>query len=167
MRRSLLILILALLAGVTLLGTSYLLGKCVCTYKMARNGDELEWLRREFHLNDSQMQTIRQLHQGYLPQCQERCAQIAAAKAELQAILDSNNGITPEAEQKILQVAQLRAQCQTQMLRHFQEVSKAMPPEQGRRYLAEMQRLTLGFHEQIENTMSSADSTMPHGHHHH
>ncbi len=40
------------------------------------------------------------------------------------------------------------------MLAHFYEVSQAMPPEQGRRYLAEMQRLTLGFHEQIENTMS-------------
>jgi hypothetical protein len=50
------------------------------------------------------------------------------------------------------------------MLGHFYEVSQAMPPEQGRRYLAEMQRLTLGFHEQIENTMSP-DSSSPHGHH--
>jgi hypothetical protein len=49
------------------------------------------------------------------------------------------------------------------MLQHFREVSQVMPPEQGRRYLAEMQRLTLGFHEQIERTMSPA-ATDPHGH---
>jgi len=29
-----------------------------------------------------------------------------------------------------------------------------MPPEQGRRYLAEMERLTVGAHEQTEQTMS-------------
>ena len=29
------------------------------------------------------------------------------------------------------------------MLRHFHRVSETMPPEQGRRYLAEMRRLTL------------------------
>ena len=55
-------------------------------------------------------------------------------------------------------------ECQTQMLRHFYEVSQAMPPEQGRRYLAEMQRLTLGFHDQFEKAMSAGPSA-PHDHH--
>lgn len=49
--------------------------------------------------------------------------------------------------------AALRAQCQAEMLQHFHEVSQVMPPEQGRRYLAEMQRLTLRFHDQIERAM--------------
>jgi hypothetical protein len=49
------------------------------------------------------------------------------------------------------------------MLQHFREVSQVMPPEQGRRYLAEMQRLTLGFHEQFEDTMSP-EAPSPHGH---
>ena len=40
----------------------------------------------------------------------------------------------------------------------------AAPPEQGRRYLAEMQRLTLGFHEQIEQSMSQSPAH-EHGHH--
>jgi hypothetical protein len=31
-----------------------------------------------------------------------------------------------------------------------------MPPEQGRRYLAEMQKLTLGDHGQMEQSMSGA-----------
>jgi hypothetical protein len=110
------------------------------------------------------MQRIRQLHEGYLPKCHENCALIAAKKKELQATLDRAQGMTPETQQKLAEVAALRAKCQANMLGHFYEVSRAMPPEQGRRYLAEMQRLTLGFHEQIENTMSP-DASSPHGHH--
>ena len=104
------------------------------------------------------------LPQPYLPKCHENCARIAAKKKELQAALDRAQGMTPEAQQQLAEVAALRAQCQANMLGHFYKVSQAMPPEQGRRYFAEMQRLTLGFHEQIENTMSP-DTSSPHGHH--
>jgi hypothetical protein len=164
MRRSLLILIALLLAGVAIAGGSYVLARHICTHQLAGSGDDLAWLRREFQLSDTEMQRIRQLHEGYLPKCHENCAQIAAKKQELQAILDHTQSVTPEAQQKLAEVAVLRAKCQANMLGHFYEVSQAMPPEQGRRYLAEMQRLTLGFHEQIENTMSP-DTSSPHGHH--
>jgi hypothetical protein len=164
MRRSLLILVAIFLAGVAIAGASYLLGWRVCARQLAGNGDDLAWLRREFRLGDTEMQRIRQLHEGYLPKCHENCARIAAKKQELQAALDRAQGMTPEAQQKLAEVAALRAQCQANMLGHFYEVSQAMPPEQGRRYLAEMQRLTLGFHEQIENTMAP-DPSAHHGHH--
>jgi hypothetical protein len=164
MRRSLLILIVMLLAGAAVTGTSYLLARRVCCRQRAGSGDDLAWLRREFRLSDAEMRRIRQLHESYLPRCRENCARIAAKKKELEAVLEQAQGMTPEAQQKLAEVAALRAQCQANMLAHFYDVSHAMPPEQGRRYLAEMQRLTLGFHEQIENTMS-ADTSSPHGHH--
>jgi hypothetical protein len=164
MRRSLLILLTVLLAGAAITGASYLLGCRICARQLAGSGDDLAWLRREFRLSDAEMQRIRQLHEGYLPKCHENCALIAAKKQELQTALDRAQGVTPEAEQKLAEVAALRAQCQANMLGHFYEVSRAMPPEQGRRYLAEMQRLTLGFHEQIESTMSP-DPAAHHGHH--
>lgn len=164
MRRSLLILLAILVAGAAITGASYLLGCRVCARQLAGSGDDLAWLRREFRLSNTEMQRIRQLHDGYLPKCHENCARIAAKKKELQAALDQAKGMTPEAQQKLAEVAALRAECQGNMLAHFYEVSGAMPPEQGRRYLAEMQRLTLGFHEQIENTMSP-DTSSPHGHH--
>jgi small-conductance mechanosensitive channel len=164
MRRSLLILLAILVAGAAITGASYLLGCRVCARQLAGSGDDLAWLRREFRLSDTEMQRIRQLHEGYLPKCHENCARIAAKKKELQAALDQAKGMTPEAQQKLAEVAALRAECQGNMLAHFYEVSGAMPAEQGRRYLAEMQRLTLGFHEQIENTMSP-DASSPHGHH--
>ena len=164
MRRSLTLVIAMLLAGVAIAGGSYLLGCRICARQLATSGDDLAWLRREFRLGDAEMQRIRQLHEGYLPKCHENCALIAAKKKELQAALDRAQGMTPEARQKLDEVAALRAKCQANMLVHFYEVSQAMPPAQGRRYLAEMQRLTLGFHEQIENTMSG-DTSSPHGHH--
>ena len=164
MRRSLTLVIAMLLAGVAIAGGSYLLGCRICARQLATSGDDLSWLRREFRLGDAEMQRIRQLHEGYLPKCHENCALIAAKKQELQVVLDHAQGMTPEAEQKLAEIAALRAKCQANMLGHFYEVSQAMPPGQGRRYLAEMQRFTLGFHEQIENTMSG-DMSSPHGHH--
>jgi len=164
MRRSLLILLALFLAGAAIAGASYLLARRICVRELATSGDDLAWLRDEFHLSDAEMQRIRQLHEGYLPKCHENCARIAAKKKELQAALDNAQGMTPEAQQKLAEVAALRAQCQANMLAHFYEVSRAMPPAQSRRYLAEMQRLSLGFHEQIENTMSG-DTSSPHGHH--
>jgi chromosome segregation ATPase len=164
MRRPLLILLAVLLAGAAIASASYLLARRICVRELASSGDDLAWLRDEFHLGDAEMQRIRQLHEGYLPKCRENCARIAAKKQELQAALDKAQGMTSEAQQKLAEVAALRAQCQANMLAHFYDVSRAMPPEQGRRYLAEMQRLTLGFHEQIEDTMSPGTSS-PHGHH--
>ena len=111
----------------------------------------------------AEMARIRGLHEGYLPKCGEMCARIAAKKRELEHALAGATNITETAESRLSELANLRAQCQLQMLRHFAEVSLAMPPDQGRRYLTEMQRLTLGFHELIEQSMSSP-AVHAHGH---
>ena len=164
MRRSLVILVAVLLAAVAVAGFSYFTARQFCVQHLARSGDDLEWLRMEFHLSDAELARVRQLHEGYLPKCGAICEQIAARKLELEAAFAaSTNAVTPAVRQKLGEIASLRAQCQAQMLQHFYEVSQAMPSEQGRRYLAEMQRLTLGFHEQFENRMSGP----PHAHGHH
>jgi hypothetical protein len=164
MKRSPLIVLLALAAGVAVFAASYVLAQRLGTKHFASSADDLDWLRLEFRLSPAEMARIRELHAGYLPQCGEMCQQIAAKKHELESALTGATNVTAEVQQKLAELAALRALCQTQMLRHFVEVSQAMLPEQGRRYLAEMQRLTLGFHEQIEQSMSnSADPA--HGHH--
>ena len=132
-------------------------------YDRAVLGALTEPIRKEFHLSDAEMARIRELHEGYLPKCGEMCAKIAAKKRELDSVLGSGTNITAEAQAKLSEVAELRAQCQAQMLQHFATVSRAMPPEQGRRYLAEMQKLTLGSHEQTESRMSGSGDT---GHEH-
>jgi small-conductance mechanosensitive channel len=158
MNRSLVILLGALALGAALFAGSYFVSQRACL--MTRSADDLSWLRVEFHLSDAEMARVRKLHEGYMPQCAKMCALIAAKSAEVQAALGNGTNVTVEAQKKLTELGELRAQCQTQMLRHFIEVSQAMPPEQGQRYLAEMKKLTLGFHEEIEQSMSA-------GHEHH
>jgi hypothetical protein len=161
MNRSLVILLGTLVLGAALFGGSYFAGSRAC--RMTRSADDLAWLRTEFHLSGAEMAGIKKLHEGYLPKCAEMCAKIAAKKAELETALTGSTNVNPAAQQKLGELAALRAQCQAQMLQHFVEVSRTMPPEPGRRYLAEMQRLTLGFHEQTEQSMSESAG---HEHHH-
>jgi uncharacterized membrane protein len=164
MKRSPLIGLLALVAGVVLFIASYLLAQRLGAKHVASSADDLDWLRLEFRLSDAEMTRIRELHDGYLPKCGEMCRRIAAKRRELESTLTGATNVTAAAGQKLSELAMLRAQCQTQMLQHFVEVSQAMSPDQGRRYLAEMQRLTLGAHEQIEQSMSPA---VDHAHGHH
>jgi hypothetical protein len=164
MRRPLLILAAMLLAGAAVFFVGQRLVAHWCAGHMAHPTDDLAWLRLEFRLTDADLARVRQLHDGYLPKCRDFCERIDARKRELQAALVASTNAPAAIEHKLVEIGTLRAQCQAAMLQHFREVSQVMPAEQGRRYLAEMQRLTLGFHEQIEHSMAPGASD-PHGHH--
>lgn len=164
MKRPLLILLIAVLTGSALFGSSYFMSRHVCEACVAHSTDDLDWLRQEFHLGDAEMARMRALHDSYKPKCAEMCAQIAAKKLELNAALNGSTNITTVARQKLTELALLRAQCQAQMLEHFVEVSQSMPPDQGRRYLSEMERLVTDSHEENEQTMSRHAGEM-HGDH--
>ena len=153
MNRSLVILLGALALGAAVFAGSYFTAQRATVMCCVQPADDLYWLRTEFHLSDAEMAHIRELHEGYLPKCGEMCAKIAAKKRELDSVLGNGTNLTAEAQTKINEIAALRAQCQAQMLQHFISVSQAMPPEQGKRYLAEMKRLTLGTNELMEQSM--------------
>ena len=156
MNRSLIIVLGALVLGAAVFAGSWFVGQRACVVTLTHSADDLSWLRNEFHLSDADLARVRALHEGYKPMCAEMCARIAAKKAEVQAALAGGTNVTAEARKKLTELGELRAQCQAHMLAHFIAVSQAMPPEQGRRYLTEMQRLTLGFHEEIEQSMSES-----------
>ena len=166
MRRSLLLMLGLLLAGMGIVLGSFHVGARLSNSGLRRPVDDLEWLRLEFHLNEREMADIRALHKSYLPVCRSYCDRIAAAKAELLQALGPGTNVPPRVDQKLAEIGMLRAQCQAAMLRHFAEVSRLMPQSQGERYLAEMQRLALGAHEQIEQSMSVSPSAA-HEHHGH
>ena len=152
MNRSLVILLGALALGAAIFAGSYFTARHATVMCCAKPADDLSWLRTEFHLNDAEMARIRELHEGYLPKCAEMCAKIAAKKDELESVLGTSTNITAEAQAKLNEVAALRAQCQAQMLQHFITVSQAMPPEQGRRYLAEM-KAAHARHQRADGTI--------------
>jgi len=163
MNRSLVILIGALALGGAIFAGSYFTARQATVACCTRPADDLSWLRTEFHVSEADLARIRELHEGYRPKCAELCAKIAAKQSELNSALGGGTNSTAEVGVKLDELAALRAQCQAQMLQHFTAVSQAMPPDQGRRYLAEMQRLTLGHHGQFEHSMSDEAG---HEHHH-
>lgn len=164
MRRSLLILMAMLLAGAAVFFAGHAIAARWNMRHMAQTPDDLAWLRMEYRLNDAAMSRVRGLHEGYRVVCSNYCARIEAQKQELQLALNAGTNGQKTVETRLVEIGQLRAQCQTAMLQHFREVSQVMPPEQGRRYLTEMERLTLGIHDQMESSMSH-DASSPHGHH--
>lgn len=164
MRKPLLIIIAVLLLGAVLFGGAFFCARYVCVQRMAQSTDDLDWLRLEFHLSEAELDKVRMLHEGYLPICEKNCQAIAAKKRELAKAFAVGTNSTATLDGLRAQVAELRSKCQSEMLAHFEEVSLAMPPEQGQRYLAEMKRITLGAHEAVEESMSGASE---HGHEHH
>jgi Heavy-metal resistance len=134
-------------------------------HRAAHDVDQLSWLRTEFKLSESELSRIRVLHEGYRPHCEEMCVRIAAKKAEVATELANAATLTPAAVAKLKEAAELHAECQAQMLAHFYEVSRAMSPEQGRRYLAEMKRFVLDSPGAAgHDTMQGALPGRSHGH---
>jgi len=161
MKRALFILLGVAALAMVLFAVAFWTANRLCVSRVCNATDDLAWLRQEFQLSAAEMARIQKLHEGYLPKCAEMCQKIAAKKQELDAALTGATNVTATVEKKLGELGELRAQCQAQMLRHFAEVSQAMPTEHGKRYYAEMQRLTLGTHEQVEATMSESTA---HGH---
>lgn len=128
----------------------------------AEASSDLLWLKKEFALSDQEFSRIRELHEAYLPDCAKMCARIAAANRELHRLVLSTNVVTPEITNKLSEISNIRQECQTRMLKHFYAVSQAMPEEQGRRYLAEMQRLT--SLSNMRNDSASDSAPPEHGH---
>jgi hypothetical protein len=95
----------------------------------------LAWLKMEYHISDAEFQRVSALHGAYVSACAERCRQIDAKNGELQKLIAISTSVTPEIERLLGEAAKLRAACQTEMLKHFFEVSRAMPQEEGKRYL--------------------------------
>jgi Spy/CpxP family protein refolding chaperone len=104
---------------------------------------ELAWLKREFKLGDAEFAQVARLHDAYLSQCQAMCRRIDEQDQRLRQLLAAAPAVTPEIESAIAETARLRAECHGQMLRHFFAMSRAMPPEQGRRFLVWITERTL------------------------
>jgi uncharacterized protein YdcH (DUF465 family) len=104
---------------------------------------ELAWLKQEFKLSDAEFKRVADLHNGYLPKCEAMCSRVASKNAELKTILAKSDRVNGDIEKTVHEIADLKAQCQTQMLQHFYDVSRAMPPEQGKRYLDWVQSKTV------------------------
>jgi hypothetical protein len=143
MKRAWLIMIMGLALAVVGYAGFYYAGTAGSRHLEHSQQPELAWLKQEFHLNDAEFARIVQMHEAYLEGCAQRCQQIDEKNEHLRALLGGADHVTPEIAQTLAETAQLRAECQKQMLQHFYQVSRTMPPIQGKRYLTWVQAKTI------------------------
>jgi hypothetical protein len=136
MRRGILILILGVVAGAGACCYFYRMGTATPRALLRSALPELAWLKHEFTLSDAEFTRISQLHTSYLPQCLDRCRRIDQLNVTLSEALATATHLTAKVEALLKERAEMRAICQAEMLKHFFEVSRTMPPDQGKRYLA-------------------------------
>jgi hypothetical protein len=96
---------------------------------------ELEWLRREFHLSDSQFQKIEALQSAYEPACNQMCQRIMSANDKLDRILSEHREMTPEVEAAVREAGAVQDDCRVRMLAHIYNVAMQMNRDDGQRYL--------------------------------
>jgi len=142
MRRGFQILALGVVVAALAYAGFYVAGTARSRQMLHSPQPELAWLKQKYHLSDAEFTRISQLHNAYLPQCAKRCRQITELNRKLDSALAGASGLTPEIKALLTERAEVRAVCQTEMLEHFFAVSRTMPPEQGRRYLAWVQAQT-------------------------
>lgn len=164
MRRPWIIAVLGLFLGAGGFAGLYL-GRTAASRELEEAcGPELAWLKKEFNLGDAEFERVRALHEGYRPVCAESCKKIDDENRRVARLLGVSTNVTPEIQQALGEAAQLRARCYAQMLKHFYQVSQAMPPEQGRRYLSWMHAATLA--PTHESMLPRVDAPVHDGHSH-
>lgn len=167
MKRGGIILLLGLLVAVVAFAGFYYLGTASWRGMMHEPEPELAWLKKEFKLSDSEYARITKLHEEYLPACGQRCARIAEQDRQLQQLLAQVSSVTPEIRNLLAERAKTRADCEAEMLNHFLEVSRTMPSEQGRRYLAWVESQSCLHGQAMEQRHALGDSSSTADHHHH
>src|SRR5262249_59419324 len=78
--------LLGLLVVAAVAGLAYVCTMRLCARQMS--ADDLSWLRREFRLSEAEVQRVRGLHEGDLPQCRDMCAKISAKQEEVEKALE-------------------------------------------------------------------------------
>src|SRR5262245_49654623 len=164
MKRGALILVLGMVLGLCAYCGFYFAGTASHRAWLESETPELEWLKREFKLADPAFDRISRLHNAYKTECAEMCQRIDAKNQELKELLGKADQMTPEIEAKLAEAGQLRVQCQKNMLRHFLEVSRHMPPDQGKRYLAWVQEKTFLPEHKMHGPGSAAVTSDEHRH---
>jgi hypothetical protein len=166
MKKGAAILLLGLLLAIAAFSGFYYIETAPGRAMMREPQPELAWLKKQFNLSDAEFARVSQLHGAYLPKCQERCRRIEEHNAKLQQLLAQTTTMTPEIQALLAARAKVRADCEAEMLQHFLEVSRTMPPEQGRRYLAWVQQQSslLGQGMEQRHQMGSRGHMMDHSH---
>jgi hypothetical protein len=138
MKKGLLILVLALAAGVLAFWVTRSHQQADRQAVLLDSMPELAWLRVELKLTDDQFATASALHVAYRPTCEVMCRNIAQAHARLETLARGGRGMSPELTAAIHDHARVHAECQQKMLEHLYQTAGLLDDKQAARYLETM-----------------------------
>lgn len=137
MRRTLLLLALAIMLGSAAFVAGSRIQRPDCGARPPCEST-MDWLKREFALDDHTFARVQTLHDSYKPACEDLCRRVAANRRRIGELAKEETGYSSGLDAALREAADLRFESQRLYLRHVQAVAAAMPPEQGRRYTAMM-----------------------------
>lgn len=138
MKRGLLFLMAALVAGITAFCIARSHRQPANSGVLLDTMPELAWLRTELKLSDEQFAKAGELHVAYRPVCAEMCRHISDAHDHLESISRGARGMTPELDAAIKEHARVHAECQRKMLEHLYQTAALFDEKQADRYLETM-----------------------------
>ena len=134
-RRPLLILCLALAAGVLAYGLTRLAMRAPAGAETGTTEAQLDWLAREFALDTTARAEVARLQAAYEPICDHHCAAIVRGQAALRAA-SSDPAARAAAETEL---ARLKQVCAESTRAHLRSIAALMTPVQAERFLAMME----------------------------
>ena len=138
MKKGLLFLVLALVAGIAAFCIARSHRQAVHSGVLLDTMPELAWLRTELKLSDDQFAKASDLHVAYRPVCATMCRHIAEAHEKLETLARGGRGMTPELDAAIRDHARVHAECQRKMLEHLYQTAGMFDDKQAARYLETM-----------------------------
>ena len=134
-RRPLLILSLALAAGLLAYGVTRVVMRAPAGAATQTTEAQLDWLVREFSLDATARAEIARIQAAYEPVCETHCAAIARAQAALRSSAsDPAARAAADAE-----LARLKTVCAESTRAHLRSIAALMQPAQAERFLAMME----------------------------
>ena len=99
------------------------------------DGDEMAWMKTEFHLTPAQTAVIEKLHDDYGPVCMGHCRLIREARARLNTLETATPRNPADTAAALAEMNRLKGVCHDATQTHLEAVAAQMSPDEGRRFL--------------------------------
>jgi hypothetical protein len=135
MKKGLLILAAAMMAGILAFFLSRSQPALVTDPVLLDSLPELAWLRTDLELTEEQFSKVEQLHRDYRPVCAEMCRRIAESEAIVAKLASTRADISDDLAKAIDNHGSVIAACKRSMLEHIYQTASLMDERQAQRYL--------------------------------
>ena len=101
---------------------------------MASPQPELEWLRREYTLNDKQFTAIKTKHEAHDVICKKLCFDLVTAQNKLDQAITNYPKMGPEVQTALAEWSAQREICREAAIQHMYDISAVLEADEAANY---------------------------------